>query len=175
MVAVLLVFSGKREAASSKPPRPATNDEEHTAPSVTTRPPPPKIPVAAPASPQEHAPKPSPRKSAPRAEDASENALMKRLRSIASTDPAEAVTLAREGNRFYPDSSDAPERTSILIHALAARGDSAEARGEAEKMVNQMSDSKWVREVERFTGAHRHRNARVNDAGQLELYDPPRQ
>jgi hypothetical protein len=34
-------------------------------------------------------------------------------------------------------------------------------------MVNHYPDSDWVREVERFTGAHRHRNASVNDAGQL--------
>jgi hypothetical protein len=47
-----------------------------------------------------------------------------------------------------------------------------EARGEAEKMVNAYPDSAWVREVERFTGAHRHRNVRVNDAGVLEYYDP---
>jgi len=46
----------------------------------------------------------------------------------------------------------------------------SEGRAEAEYMVNHYPDSKWVREIEGFTGAHRHRNIRVNDAGQLEYY-----
>ena len=36
--------------------------------------------------------------------------------------------------------------------------------------VNHYPDSSWVRDIEGFTGAHRHRNIRVNDAGQLEYY-----
>jgi len=94
--------------------------------------------------------------------------LMARLRAASGTDPALAVQLAREGNRRFPNSPDAPERTSILIHALASLDQAKEARGEAEAMVNQYPDSEWVREIERFTGAHRHRNVRVNDAGVLE-------
>ena len=94
--------------------------------------------------------------------------LMARLRAASGTDPALAVQLAREGNRRFPDSPDAPERTSILIHALAGLDHSMEARGEAEEMVNHYPDSEWVREIERFTGAHRHRNVRINDAGVLE-------
>lgn len=94
--------------------------------------------------------------------------LMARLRTAAGSDPALAVQLAREGNRRFPDSRDAPERTSILIHALAGQDLGMEARGEAEEMVNHYPDSEWVREIERFTGAHRHRNVRVNDAGVLE-------
>ncbi len=92
---------------------------------------------------------------------------MARLRAIKDQEPAVAVELAREGNRRFPDSADAPERTSILIHALAAVDKRSEARGEAEAMVNHYPDSTWVREVESFSGAHRHRNVRVNDAGQL--------
>ena len=94
--------------------------------------------------------------------------LMARLRAASGTDPALAVQLAREGNRRFPGSPDAPERTSILIHALASLDRSMEARGEAEEMVNHYPDSEWVRETERFTGAHRHRNVRINDAGVLE-------
>lgn len=100
----------------------------------------------------------------------SETQLMARLRSIKDGNPAAAIELARDGNKRFPDTSDAPERTSILIHALASQGASSEARGEAEQMVNHYPDSDWVREIERFTGAHRHRNIRVNDAGQLEYY-----
>jgi hypothetical protein len=95
---------------------------------------------------------------------------MAKLRGIKDSDPARAVEMAREGNLRYPDSADRSERRSILIHALANLGRSSEARGEAEAMVNQEPDSPWVREVEKFTGAHRHRNVRVNAAGQLEFY-----
>lgn len=96
-----------------------------------------------------------------------EGQLMKRLRAIKDSDPAAAVTLARDGNQRFPDSGDAPERTSILIHALVATDKGSEARGEAEHMVNHYPDSSWVREIEQFTGAHRHRAVGVNDAGQL--------
>jgi hypothetical protein len=99
-----------------------------------------------------------------------EPALMTHLRSIKNAYPAAAVALAREGNLRFPDSPDAAERSSILIHALAVQGLASEARGEAEDMVNRYPDSSWVREVELFTGAHRHRNVRLNDEGTLEYY-----
>ena len=100
--------------------------------------------------------------------------LLSRIRTLHASSrgtygaPRIHVQLAREGNRRFPDSPDAPERTSILIHALAGLDHSMEARGEAEAMVNHYPDSEWVREIERFTGAHRHRNVRINDAGVLE-------
>jgi hypothetical protein len=62
---------------------------------------------------------------------------------------------------------------SILIHVLAEQGLHSEARGEAERMVNRYPDSRWVREIERFTGAHRHRNIRVDEQGKLWFVDPP--
>jgi hypothetical protein len=94
---------------------------------------------------------------------------MTRLRAIASSDPTAAVELAREGNRRFPDSADAPERTSILIHALSALDRPSDARGEAEDMVNHYPDSPWVQEVERFTGAHRHRNVLLEPDGALRF------
>jgi hypothetical protein len=147
------------------------------APEATTSEAPPAAPQPAPAPPAapQAAPNP-PRRPTLTGRDLAaleEGRLMARLRAVAPGDPALAVTLAREGNRRFPDSTDAPERTSILIHALAATGQSGPARGEAEAMVNHYPDSPWVREIETFTGAHRHRNVRVNDAGQVEFYDAP--
>jgi hypothetical protein len=86
--------------------------------------------------------------------------------------PDASATPARrsEGEDETPDSALAPERDSILIHSLADNEQRSEARGEAERMVNQHPDSDWVREIERFTGAHRHRNVRLNDAGEIEYY-----
>jgi hypothetical protein len=99
-----------------------------------------------------------------------ESVLMARLRELAATDSAQAIELARAGNKKFPDSPDAPERESILIHALVTQNQLSDARAEAEYMVNHYPDSKWVQQIEGFTGAHRHRNIRLNDAGQLEYY-----
>ena len=99
-----------------------------------------------------------------------EAVLMARLREVAQSDPAQTIQLARAGAKKFPDSPDAPERAAILIHALVTQNQLSEGRAEAEYMVNHYPDSKWVREIEGFTGAHRHRNIRVNDAGQLEYY-----
>jgi hypothetical protein len=97
--------------------------------------------------------------------------LMERLRKArAAGQHVSAIQLAREGNRRFPGSALEPERESILIHSLADNEQRSEARGEAEHMVNKYPDSDWVREVERFTGAHRHRNVRLNDAGEIEYY-----
>lgn len=96
-----------------------------------------------------------------------EKVMMARLREVATTDSAQAIKLAEEGNSRFPDSADAPERESILIHALANAERRSEARGRAEFMVNHYPDSEWVREIEGFTGAHRHRNLSVNDGGDL--------
>ncbi len=133
--------------------------------------------AAAPASgPAAAAPNPPPAAPAPSANVAAavarmnEAVLMARLREIARTDSAQTIELARAGNKKFPDSPDAPERASILIHALVTQNLLSEGRAEAEYMVNHYPDSSWVREIEGFTGAHRHRNIRVNDAGQLEYY-----
>jgi hypothetical protein len=100
-----------------------------------------------------------------------EASLMERLRKArAAGQHAHAIQLAREGNRRFPDSALAPERHSIMIHSLADNEQRTEARGEAEYMVGHYPDSDWVREIERFTGAHRHRNVRLNDAGEIEYY-----
>jgi hypothetical protein len=99
--------------------------------------------------------------------------LMSALRGARQSDPGFVVALAREGNRRFPSSADAPERTSLLIHALAEQGLASEARGEAEDMVNRYPDTRWVREVEAFTGAHRHRNLELDEAGRLRYVDPP--
>jgi hypothetical protein len=95
---------------------------------------------------------------------------MKQLRGLAGTDRRRAIELAREGNARFPDSPEASERTAILIHALAGEGYASEARKAAEDMVNHYPDSSWVRDIEEFTGAHRHRNLRLNADGGLEYY-----
>ena len=151
--------------------RAASRDDAPAAQPAAVAEPAPAAPAPAPAPP------PPPRKVPPFSEhdvaQLDEARLMARLRTAAQSDPPLAIKLAREGNRRFPHGEDVAERTSILIHALSATGQSMEARGEAERMVNDLPDSAWVREIERFTGAHRHRNVRINDAGVLEYYDAP--
>jgi hypothetical protein len=99
-----------------------------------------------------------------------EGALMTELRSIQDSDPELALALARDGNQRFPDSDQAPERAASMVHSLTALGRASEGRAVAEDMVNRYPDSIWVRQIEQYTGAHRHRNARTNAAGQLEFY-----
>ena len=157
--------SGDGVATPQAPPPPAP-------PTPPAQPAPP-APAPGPVAAAQNTPPPAPPPSAS-AEAAvarmNEAVLMARLREVAQTDSAQAIELARAGNKKFPDSPDAPERASILIHALVTQNQLSEGRAEAEYMVNHYPDSKWVRDIEGFTGAHRHRNLRVNDAGQLEYY-----
>jgi len=93
---------------------------------------------------------------APSASWAGEAALMARLRLIEDRDPAVALALAREGNALYPNSSESAERAMVVVKSLARQGELAEARGEAERMVNLYPGTRWAREVEQQTGAHPH-------------------
>ena len=154
----------RREAASRQAPAPQSGPAP---------PAPSPAPAPGPAAAAQNAPPPTDGPS-PAAEATvarmNEAVLMARLREVARTDSAQTIELARAGNKKFPDSPDAPERESILIHALVTQNQLSEARGEAEYMVNHYPDSSWVRGIEGFTGAHRHRNIRLNDAGQLEYY-----
>ena len=172
LAAVIAVSNARREesqdAARSAAPRAAA-----AAVSPAPTPPPPSAPAAAPGAAAPNLPPAAPPPSAATQAAVarmSEAVLMARLREVAKTDSAQAIEIARAGNKQYPDSPDAPERTSILIHALVTQNKLSEGRAEAEYMVNHYPDSSWVRDIEGFTGAHRHRNIRVNDAGQIEYY-----
>jgi hypothetical protein len=79
---------------------------------------------------------------------------MRRLRSIEDGDPAQALDLAREGDRHFPGGADAAERAMIEVKSLARQGHLSEARGAAEAMVNKYAGTPWALEVERHTGAH---------------------
>jgi type IV secretory pathway VirB10-like protein len=173
VLAVLFLVSRSDSSAreQDKPAAPVASQ------SVT----PPRLLPPAPRAPTS-ADRPAPSPSAPAALDAqaattpssaalTETKLMEKLRHARSAGQhALAIQLAREGNRRFAGSALEPERESILIHSLADDEQRVEARGEAERMVNHYPDSDWVREIERFTGAHRHRNVRLNDAGEIEYY-----
>jgi hypothetical protein len=148
-----------------------------TAPPPTTSAAPAAVePPPAPSAPAPRPPGPVPSRSTtappPAGSEASaslsESVLMARLRNVAGSNFPLAVELAHAGNKRFPDSPNAPERASILIHALAAEGLGRDARAEAEYAVNHYPDSSWVEEIERFTGAHRHRNLILTDGGVIQ-------
>jgi len=154
-------------------PAPVAPPPEEQAPAAPVAVAPP--PAPSPAPPHPPGPDRSPSTTAPpppvgseAAAPLKESVLMARLRSVAGSNFPLAVELARAGNRRFPDSPDAPERASILVHALAAQGMAKEARGEAEYAVNHYPDSSWVQEIEGFTGAHRHRNLILTDGGVIQ-------
>lgn len=159
-----LHWRGDENAAIARPPADEAIPPE-ASPQVTSGQAPVSAEIARPAYPAAAAAALTPADASPQ-----EGALMGRLRMIKNSDPALAVTLGRQGNRLFPASADAPERASIVIHALASEGLASEARGEAEDMVNRYPDSSWVREIEQFTGAHRHRSYRLSPDGALESY-----
>lgn len=158
--------SAKTAARAPASPAPSSSEPPRPAP-LPPVPPPVRAPAPAPGAPS--VAKAPPRLPPPPAD---EPQLMEQLRAVAARDPAQAITLAREGQRRFgeaPDSEPAAERAAVIIHALVATDQASEARGEAERMVNHYAvTSPWVRDVERFTGAHPHRDVHVNDAGGLE-------
>jgi len=165
VIAVWRAMSGDEAPAA----QPTPEAPQAPAPTNAPAPSPPPPPAAAAQNAAPDAAAPSARVEAMVAR-MNEGVLMAHLREVARTDSAQAIEIARAGNKRFPDSPDAPERTSILIHALITQDKLSEGRAEAEYMVNHFPDSQWVRDIEGFTGAHRHRNIRVNDAGQLEYY-----
>lgn len=173
LAAVIAIWNARRpETPPPEPPAPPTPAAPPPAgppPQPSAPPAPAPGPAAAAQNTEPPAPPPSPGVQAAVAR-MNEAVLMERLREVAKKDSAQAIELARAGNKRFPDSPDAPERASILIHALITQNQLSEGRAEAEYMVNHYADSHWVRDIEGFTGAHRHRNIRVNDAGQLEYY-----
>jgi hypothetical protein len=174
LATAIAVWNAKHEPKTQAekqrtPPAPAASIPPSPPPGPPSAPAPGPGPAAASQNTPPPAPPPSPNVQAAVAR-MNEAVLMEKLREVAKTDSAQAIELARAGNQKYPDSPDAPERSFILIHALITQNQLSEGRAEAEYMVNHYPDSRWVRDIEGFTGAHRHRNIRLNDAGQLEYY-----
>ena len=171
LAVVIAVWNAARAPQTETviPPAPAAAVPAPPPPAPAPPSPPAPGPAAASQNTEPPAPPTSPKVQAA-VDRMNEAVLMEKLREVAKKDSAQAIELARAGNKRFPDSPDAPERAYILIHALITQNQLSEGRAEAEYMVNHYPDSRWVRDIEGFTGAHRHRNIRVNDAGQLEYY-----
>lgn len=111
----------------------------------------PKASPPAPARPPSVArrPPPSPARPVP-----TELSLMSAIRELGASDPARALELARDGNRRFPDSEGAPERSWTICKSLAALGRAAEAQDEARRMVQRYPDTSWAADVKRHLLTH---------------------
>ena len=78
-----------------------------------------------------------------------ESALMAKLHALGASDPAQALALAREGNRRFPHSGDAAERGVTICKSLAALGRFEEAQDEARRLVQAYPDTPWALDVQR--------------------------
>ena len=74
---------------------------------------------------------------------------MAKLNELGASDPAQALALAREGNRRFPHSGDAAERSVTICKSLAALGRFEEARDEARRLVRNYPDTPWALDVQR--------------------------
>lgn len=74
---------------------------------------------------------------------------MEKLRALGATDPPQTIALARDGNKRFPDSADAPERAWMVVKSLTNMENFKEARDEAEVMVKQYPGTSWALDVQR--------------------------
>jgi hypothetical protein len=126
-------------------------EQDQIAPAETAGVPPLREPVkpAAPAAPTVAAtPLPAPT-APPRPPAPSEAAIMDKLHALGSSDPVQSLQLAREGNRRFKHTADAPERASLIVKALSSLGRHDEARLEALKMEQDYPHSDWTSDVHR--------------------------
>jgi hypothetical protein len=79
----------------------------------------------------------------------SEPALMATLREIGGTAPPRSIELAREGQRRFPNSADAPERAFIIVQSLVNLRRFHEARDEAREMVRKYPDNPFALDAQR--------------------------
>ncbi|WP_438007631.1 hypothetical protein WME89_02175 [Sorangium sp. So ce321] len=87
-----------------------------------------------------------------------EPSLMARLRALGDSDPALALELARQGNQLFPGSSDAAERAAVAVKSLVLQGQMAEARSEAQAMVDRYPHTRWALSIQRHMNVRPSRN-----------------
>jgi len=79
----------------------------------------------------------------------SEPALMATLREIGGTAPQRSIDLARDGQRRFPNSADAPERAFVIVQSLVNLRRFHEARDEAREMVRRYPDNAFALDAQR--------------------------
>jgi hypothetical protein len=88
--------------------------------------------------------------------------LMQRLRETVKSDPAQATTLAEEGERRFPDSPFAEERGALAIDALINQQRIGAARARAEDFLARYPNGPYSVHVALMTGVHPRPSAPLN-------------
>jgi hypothetical protein len=70
------------------------------------------------------------------------------LRQLVETDPQRAIEIARMGNRRFPKSPEAAERSLIVVKGLAKLKRFQEARDEAKAMLQKYPGNKFALDAE---------------------------
>lgn len=139
--ALVLLVRQHRPAEVAAAPEPA--DQTPSSPGTAAEP-----PTAAPGPPP-RPPGAAPVVRRPLSEGPTEASLMAELRELGASDPSRALALAREGNRRFPASPDAAERSWTICKSLAALGRFSEAQQEARRTVEQYPGTSWASDVRR--------------------------
>ena len=82
----------------------------------------------------------------------SEEDLVERLRDEVDRNPAQAVELAKEGERRHPGSRSADEREFLRMRALVHLGEISAAREAAARFFDRYPNSPFAPRVSRLTG-----------------------
>ena len=144
-LAVVVALGRHRHQEAVVPECPSEGAERATEPSPASMPV--RAPAPVPSPPPVMAGHP-PAAAAP-APAVMESALMAAIRDLGASDPARALELARDGNRRFPKSADAAERSWTICKSLAALGRFHDAQVEARLLVHQYPDTTWAGDVTR--------------------------
>jgi len=144
-LAVVVALGRHRHQEVVGPEDPSEGAERETEPSPASVPVPAPAPVPSPPPVMAGHPPPA---AAP-APAVTESALMSAIRDLGASDPARALELARDGNRRFPKSADAAERSWTICKSLAALGRFHDAQIEARLLVHQYPDTTWAGDVTR--------------------------
>ena len=92
--------------------------------------------------------------SAPETALADEPGLMTQLRRLVDNAPGRTIELARGGQKRFPGSPDAPERSWMIARALVSLGRFEEACREARQLVRMHRDNVWALDAMRHLLLH---------------------
>jgi hypothetical protein len=152
-LAVVVALGRHRHQEAVVPEDPSEGAERATEPPAASKPPSLWLPVPVPPPAPVPSPPPvmagHPPLAAAPAAAVTESALMSAIRDLGASDPARALELARDGNRRFPKSADAAERSWTICKSLAALGRFHDAQVEARLLVHQYPDTTWANDVTR--------------------------
>jgi len=103
---------------------------------------------------------------------AEELALVEAIRATVDTDPRQALRLAAEHERAYPDGALGLDRELLSIEALFRLGRDAEAEARADQLLTRHAGSPHATRLRGLLAAHRARSGDTHSAAQDDWRNP---